>query len=113
MRKMKKKRRLANIIRKGIHSLLIPVPKKCLYNLVDKTMQKYNKEETKYVHCCTEDVQNYEDIFPIIKLQFGNTTICAPHNWNSFLRNEFGNYMQLPPENERYTHCPKVLDLGQ
>lgn len=111
--KNEKKRRLANIIRKGIHSLLIPVPKKCLYNLVDKTMKKYNKEETKYVHCCTEDVQNYEDIFPIIKLQFGNTTICAPHNWNSFLRNEFGNYMQLPPENERYTHCPKVLDLGQ
>ena len=43
--KNEKKRRLANIIRKGIHSLLIPVPKKCLYNLVIKQCKSIIKKK--------------------------------------------------------------------
>ena len=106
------KKAISNIIRKSIHILLIPIPKKYIFSLVDNAMQAYNKKDTKHIHCCTEEIQSYDDIFPIIKLKFENITICAPHNWDAFLRNEYGDYMELPPENKRYTHSPKVLDLG-
>ena len=107
------KRIVLNILRKGIHVILMPVSKNKLYGYVDKEMQKYNIQETRYIHCCTDNIQMRDDIFPLVKLPFENMTVNAPHNYDAVLHNEYGNYMQLPPPEKQYTHCPKILGFGE
>lgn len=107
------KRCAFNILRKVTHLALVPISKKSLYKRLDYAMQKYNIYKTRYIHCCADNVQKIEDVFPLVELPFENTTIFAPHNWNAFLWSEFGDYVQLPPKDQRYTHRPKILDLGE
>lgn len=51
-------------------------------------------------------------LFPTKDITFDGLTLRAPHNPDAFLRTEYGDYMQLPPEEERYTHAPLILDFG-
>lgn len=51
-------------------------------------------------------------IFPTQDIRFEDLTLRAPHDPDAFLKTEYGDYMQLPPEEERYTHAPLILDFG-
>lgn len=60
-----------------------------------------------------------ELIFPIdwfsdyVNLKFEDTVIRCPKQYDKFLSQMFGNYMELPPENERYNHSggKAIIDL--
>ena len=39
-----------------------------------------------------------------IRLPFEDASFLAVSDWDTFLRQQFGNYRQLPPENKRRTH---------
>ena len=54
-------------------------------------------------------VYNLDDIFPVKKVPFEDTYIYMPKNYDKLLRQMFGDYMQLPPEEKRHNHCPKIL----
>ena len=41
------------------------------------------------------------DIFPLQEISFENHLFFVPHNTDKYLKNLYGDYMQLPPENER------------
>ena len=41
------------------------------------------------------------DVFPLSEVTFEGLTVMAPHNPDAYLRNQYGDYMQLPPEEER------------
>ncbi|MBQ9432750.1 MAG: LicD family protein [Synergistaceae bacterium] len=43
-------------------------------------------------------------IFPTIKMTFEGQEFDAPHDYDSFLRHFYGDYMTPPPEDERNTH---------
>ncbi|MEI3377538.1 MAG: LicD family protein [Coriobacteriales bacterium] len=51
-------------------------------------------------------------LFPTVDIDFDGLKLRAPHDCESYLTTLYGDYMQLPPENERYTHAPVILDLG-
>ena len=51
-------------------------------------------------------------IFPTKDITFDGLTLRAPHDPDAFLKIEYGDYMQLPPEEKRYTHAPTILDFG-
>ncbi len=53
-----------------------------------------------------------ETIFPLGTIEFEGRTFPAPRDPDRFLRDLYGDYRQLPPEDERYTHLPAVLDFG-
>lgn len=54
-----------------------------------------------------------EDVlFPTKDMEFGELTLRAPHDCDAYLTLQYGDYMQLPPEESRYTHAPDILDLG-
>ena len=53
-----------------------------------------------------------EVLFPTTDIDFDGLTLRAPHDSDGFLKTLYGDYMQLPPEEERYTHAPVILDLG-
>lgn len=49
-----------------------------------------------------------EDFDNLIDLEFeGHTFKACPH-WDDYLKGLYGDYMQLPPEDQRYTHGMKV-----
>jgi len=54
------------------------------------------------------EVNNKSDILPLRKIKFEDGEFWAPHN-DMPLKNAFGDYMQLPPEDQRkYKHLPKM-----
>ena len=45
-----------------------------------------------------------EDLENTVDLTFEGHKICAMSCWDQHLRGVFGDYMQLPPEEDRITH---------
>ena len=60
-----------------------------------------------------KNVFYYEDFAESIEVPFENTTIRVPKGYDRYLRMDFGDYMQLPPENQRSSSHQRncVLDL--
>lgn len=46
-----------------------------------------------------------EDLFPLRKVKFEEEEFWAPNNPDAILTNFYGNYMELPPEDQRITHA--------
>lgn len=52
-------------------------------------------------------------MLPVSEIAYDGMMLYAPHDVDAFLHIEYkGDYMQYPPESERYTHLPLVLDFG-
>lgn len=47
----------------------------------------------------------------VCDLPFENTTMRCPENWDAYLKKHFGDYMKLPPENERVSCHAVIVDL--
>ena len=52
-----------------------------------------------------------KDIFPLKKVPFENTEINIPNNNDKFLKKVYGDYMKIPPENERVNHMPLIIQF--
>lgn len=53
---------------------------------------------TRYLHYDSKVFDEY------VELEFRNTKLMALKDYDTYLGKMFGNYMELPPEEERYTH---------
>ena len=49
----------------------------------------------------SSSVVRASDVFPLSEVTFEGLTVMAPHNPDAYLRNQYGDYMQLPPEEQR------------
>lgn len=49
-----------------------------------------------------------DDFDEAVLLPFGDAMFRAPKNWDRYLKHAYGDYMQLPPEDQRYTHPIQV-----
>lgn len=67
---------------------------------------KVNHYATLYGNIIKED-----DIFPLNTLEFEGFPVMIPNNYCKYLRGLYGDYMKLPPENERHTHEGKIEPL--
>ena len=50
-------------------------------------------------------------LFPPKKMKFESLEINVPNDYDSYLKIIYGNYMELPPENERHNHS-LTIDFG-
>ena len=73
------------------------------YNNKTKTLA-YAFETTPYL-----SIYDIDDIYPLKKHKFNDTYVYLPNNYDKLLRDYFGDYMQLPPEDKRHNHYPKEL----
>ena len=79
---------------------------------------KYNKSDEKgryvtsyeYVGSLKDKIAA-KDIFPLKKVPFENTEINIPNNNDKFLKKVYGDYMKIPPENERVNHMPLIIQF--
>ena len=45
------------------------------------------------------------------EVQFENLRVNIPANNHEFLSKVYGDYMQIPPENERVNHMPLIIQF--
>jgi phosphorylcholine metabolism protein LicD len=51
--------------------------------------------------------------FPLTQVEFEGKLYNAPGCWDLFLRQIYGNYMQIPPEEQRHTHDAQLIRIGK
>lgn len=54
-----------------------------------------------------------EELNPPLRLEFEGEMVCFPRCLRKMLENTYGDYMQLPPEEQRKNHCPFALQLEE
>lgn len=105
---------------KGIHYGLkwAKITPDRLYNKYLNAAVMYNNSNKKskyvtsfeYMGCLTDKIQK-SGIFPLKKVKFENLEVNIPANNDELLKKVYGNYMELPPEDQRVNHRPKVIQF--
>ena len=54
-----------------------------------------------------------EEVFPLKEIAFEDLTVSIPRQYDAILRRGYGDYMQLPAEDNRKNHHPSKLDFGR
>lgn len=110
---------LAGVACKILHAFLklFKVSPKTLYRKYRKAATFYNQSGGEYVTSfeyggCLKDKIREREIYPLKKVKFEHLEINLPANNDEFLRKVYGDYMQLPPEDQRVNHMPLVIDFG-
>ena len=109
----KKNIALLNAIRRTLHFLLKPFPKQILFNKTDSALRKYDNTMTSMVSSRGLEVfcVEIEDILPPITHSFESIDVSVPARTDKVLRKQYGDYMCLPPEEDRLNHAPQELRL--
>ena len=58
-------------------------------------------------------VVDRKDVEPYDMICFDGEQLNIPNNYDKVLRNYYGDYMQLPPEDKRVNHAADILDFGE
>ena len=53
------------------------------------------------------------DWFPLKKVKFEDIEVNIPNNYDENLKLEYGEYMELPPEESRFRPAPEEIDFGE
>lgn len=90
--------------------------------ILDKTMKFLNRYSNKNFECVF-DISANVDEYPLIykksdfgdgvKVNFEDTQVTVPVNYDAILKSLYGDYMELPPEDQRYNHMADHIDFGQ
>lgn len=79
---------------------------------------RYNKQKTKRLAYLPEarpftSMIDRKDLYPLKRMKFEHLELTFPNDMHDMLYAYYGDYMQLPPEEKRYNHCPYQLDFGK
>ncbi len=105
-----KKRQVIKII---IYPFINIFSCKFLCKIMDKICMIKKYENSDYIGCVVwgrsnKDRTTKEAFMKKINVEFERYLFNAPSNYDEYLRNIYGNYMQIPPESERETHSFKA-----
>lgn len=79
--------------------------------------RRYEGEETRLVADFSDRspmdwATSEEEMFPAIDVPFEDITVRLPRHYDAILTRGYGDYMRLPPMEERKNHHPFLVDLG-
>mgnify|MGYP004585067165 CR=1 FL=1 len=88
----------------------------CFTNKLKKISCSYSYEESKYIGNIAwgegeKDIFLKSDFDDFIDVDFHGAKMHAMKDWNKYLKQIYGDYMELPPENARLGHCFEAYDL--
>lgn len=81
-------------------------------------LKKYKNPDAEHVFDISATSKEYPQIFrkadfkSVAKVKFEDIEVNAPINYDFILASLYGDYMQLPPEEDRYNHITETLDFG-
>ena len=91
----------------------IVIWKRCL-----KVFEQYNNEKTDRLICFFPEAEKWiiysDELKTLIEMPFEDIVVKVPVGYNQILKRNYGDYMRLPPENERVNHMPvRIKFLGE
>lgn len=81
-------------------------------------LKKYKNPDAEHVFDISATSKEYPQIFrkadfkSVANVKFEDIEVNAPINYDFILTSLYGDYMQLPPEEDRYNHITETLDFG-
>ncbi len=108
------KRKIKNLARYVVSHLVRLVPHGFFIKRMEALMTKYNDvPTTRCGNLSYFDPTNlFWEPFPLEKGEFEGMEVNLPGNWDRHLSARYGDYMELPPEEDRLGHKPYLLDFG-
>lgn len=111
---------MAKVICKCVHYAfkICPWARTLIYRKFVKNSVKANNENVSEYTIYQEteldkSIADIKDILPYKKVEFENIKVNVPQNYDYILRKRYGDYMQMPPEEERVNHAADVIDFGE
>lgn len=71
--------------------------------------EKCDSDKVIFAYPIDHGRHSYEDVFPLKKYNFCGIEFLGPNNYDSILTSEYGDYMQLPSEEDRHPHYSSVI----
>lgn len=113
------KRNFAFFICRVVHNILSHIPniEKRIYTAFEKNSTLANNQETRYISCFQSTKPQRckyikADLFPFQEVKFEDIFVKIPANYDAILSSAYGNYMEIPPEEERVNHRAEVIEFG-
>ena len=81
-------------------------------------LKNFQDENAEFVFDISATAEEYPQIFnknefkKVEKAKFEDIEVNVPVNYDEILKSLYGDYMQLPPEEDRYNHITENLDFG-
>lgn len=96
-----------NVARIILHYVLVLVPSSYLISKRNKIAEKYLHVETKRIGASSYHfIIEKEELYPIKDIDFVDMKAYGPNDIHKYLTRHFGDYMKLPPVEQRITHRP-------
>ena len=102
--------RLKILAKHAVSLLLSPLTFAYLNKRRDKIMRKYNGISSKYLVSMASHYSYWKQLMPSeiygepVRVQFEGLSLPAPALTNEYLTRIYGDYMQLPPEDKRWSY---------
>lgn len=97
---------------------LLRVSPRTIYEKLQREQTRYNHERCRYL--CPLEVTmadhayiSKQEMYPLQRMVFEGLEVRMPNQYDTYLKRLFGDYMTLPPEEQRINHCPHILDFGE
>ena len=89
-----------------------------IYRMFVKECAKYNHMKLKNYTSFGDGASlkyhaKYNEIFPIKETKYEDISIQMMNNTDVHLKRTYGDYMQLPPKEQRINHAPYIIDFGE
>lgn len=95
---------------------LLPDSEARLYKHYRSWSQRYNGKTETYTALCDPGAAimwvRKDELFPLREVPFEDSTMFLIREYDAQLKRHMGDYMQIPPEEKRTNHAPRVLDFG-
>lgn len=81
-------------------------------------LRKYQEDDAEYVFDISATAEEYPQIFnkkefmKVKRAKFEDIEVNIPSNYDEILKSLYGNYMELPPKDQRYNHITENLSFG-
>lgn len=109
----KSPRFFGRVCQNGCKILSFIIPKQYLLKIREFIVQKYNKHTTEYIRNWPFNVAKREYFNELTELPFETVQFPVPKMYHEYLTSYYGDYMKIPPENERPKHSPYEPDFGK
>ena len=82
-------------------------------------LKKYKNPDADCVFDISATAEEYPQIFKkddfkeVKRIKFEDMKVNIPSGYDNILKSLYGDYMQLPPEEDRYNHITETLDFGK
>lgn len=95
-----------NTLHRAVFKFLNFFPRKMFISIYEFFAIKFNKKETSIIisHNVHGTIYEKDWYKNIVELEFEGYRFKAPENYHQILEASYGDYMELPPENEREGH---------